>query len=286
MASPPLVFYCSLLFIFTSKASADNFSVAELDSTILDLALKELQSVRARTGILYQVPANILNSGVKASAIRLRAGNIWSKGANTTAFSIPPRTVPVPYVKRLLIVYQNLGDQSSSYFSIPGYSLASPIVGLLAYNASDTRAQLDLNATVEHIVISLVPGVQNSSSIKCGKFRQDGSVQISDLVEGGRMSACLTRSTGHFAMIVPSGAAASGERRRSRWWGWACGAGGVVGVALLGLVGLGIFKRIRNKKMEAMADEGEPLRSVWVGESKMPSATLMIRTQPVLETGN
>ncbi|PHT96925.1 Folate-biopterin transporter 1, chloroplastic [Capsicum chinense] len=57
---------------------------------------------------------------MKLSLVRLRSRTLWENGANFSGFSIPPRTISVPYVKRINILYNDLGNLSSHYFNISG----------------------------------------------------------------------------------------------------------------------------------------------------------------------
>ncbi|XP_008794994.2 uncharacterized protein LOC103710862 [Phoenix dactylifera] len=293
--------WCIFLLVFPSflltLAQSSNRSIESLNSAIRDYAFKEL--VRRRTGVLYEVslPRNL--SGITASVLRLRSGSMRSRGANLSSIHIPPGVTPVPpSVRRLVIVYHDLGNRSSSYYDLPGYSLVAPVVGCLAYDASNVSSgitkELELALPADRILVvfpefNLPEGM--NPAIKCAAFGRGGSVHLHDVVS---KNTCSAASTGHFAIVVPSVAPASPpsvERKKteSRWevrvMASACG---VVGLVLVGLVGLGIFRLVRNKKMEGMesqAEEGEALGTTWVGRSKMPSATMM-RTQPVIEDGS
>lgn len=309
---PPLFIIFLFFQYFSARMSAAmNMMRQDLDSTIRDCAFKELSSHNSRTGTLYQItlPSNL--SGVHAAAMRLRANSFWSQGANTTAFRIPPGVIPVPHVKRLVIICQNLdsgSSSSSSYYqrfnsAVPvGYSAVGPLISFLTYNASSAAAELDLRVVAGHPMLISFP-VINSSGIKCAKFRRDGSVQISDAAGGeGKSRACLTTSTGHFTMVLSSSStttvlAGEAEGGKSRWWIWvvAGGGGGVVGLSLL-LVILLLQRECsssttttnnnnskKRKMMEEKAEEEEALGCIWIGESKMPAATLTIRTQTMLE---
>ncbi|KAG1335148.1 hypothetical protein COCNU_03G012670 [Cocos nucifera] len=267
-----------------------------LNSVIRDYAFEEL--VGRRTGVPYEVsvPRNL--SGIRSSVLRLRRGSLWTRGANLSSIHIPPGAMPVPSVRRLVIVYNDLGNRSSSYYNVPGYSLVAPVVGCLAYDASNVSSgitrELELALPGDGILVAfpqvnLPEGLMNST-IKCAAFGRSGSVHLDDMVS---KNVCSAASTGYFAIVVPSVAPASPpsveQKTESRWKVWAmASACGVVGLVLVGLVGLGIFGSVRNKKMEDMesqAEEGEALGTTWVGRSKMPSATMM-RTQPVIEDGS
>lgn len=249
--------------------------------------------------MLYEVslPRNL--TGIRASVLRLRSGSLWIRGANISSIHIPPGSLPVPSVRRLVIVYHDLGNRSSSYYNVPGYSLVAPVVGCLAYDASNVSSgimsDLELALPAGDRILVAFPEVKlpegMNSAIKCATFGRNGSVHLDDMVS---KNICAAGSTGHFTIVVPSVPPGSSppsveQKTERRWKVWViASACGVVGLVLVGLVGLGIFRLVRNKKMEDMesqAEEGEGLGTTWVGGSKMPSAAMM-RTQPVIEDGS
>ncbi|XP_072980136.1 uncharacterized protein [Typha angustifolia] len=264
----------------TSTSTADS-----LNSTLRDYAFKAL--VRRRTGQLYQVPLPSHLSGVTASVMRLRGGSLWSRGVNSTSFRIPPSIKTVPYVTRLVIVFDDLGDSSSSYFRIPGYSLVAPVVGFLPYDASSLKeiefAILKDPISVIFTNVSLPEGVNPTA--KCASFGPGGSLNVGDTAKN---NVCTAKSTGHFTIVVPSAVRPPLAARASKWDVWVVGCGvGAVGLILVCLVGFGIFRLRRDRKMVSMqskAEEGEALEIMWIGRSKMPSA-VMVRTQPLIEDG-
>ncbi|KAF8412159.1 hypothetical protein HHK36_000116 [Tetracentron sinense] len=253
-----------------------------LDVLLRDYACKAVG--RHRSGVLYKatLPANL--SSIEVSAVRLRSGSFWIRGANFSNFRMPPKIIPMPFVRRIAIVYQNLGNWSSHYYSLPGYSLISPVVGFLAYDAPNSSARwvrkLNLSVTGDPISIhfpqvSLPKG--SNSTIRCVRFGAGGSVDFSKMT---MPNVCYTRDQGHFSIVVPI------KKKERQWKLWVVGFGcGFVGLVLVGLVGMVVFKFVKMKgigEMERQADAGVAFETIWIGSSKMPSATL-IRTQPVLE---
>ncbi|XP_077252055.1 uncharacterized protein LOC143891351 [Tasmannia lanceolata] len=303
----PRISWCIIFALLSLIPSSfgeisSNFSSESLDALLRDSAFKALD-LRPRTGVLYRVPITSNLSGVEVYVTRLKSGSFWSRGENFSSIDIPRRVITMPYVKRLAIVYQNLANWSSSYYSIPGYSLVTPIVGFFTYNASNLSlgsiSKLDLRVTGDPISIKF-PSIElpkgSNSTIKCARFDAGGSVVLSDIT---LPNVCLTMNQGHFSMVIPSipsltpGSAltpvpspAKLPNKGRKWKVWVIAFGGIVGgLVLVGLVGLVIFKHMKKKKMRAMekqADEGEALGSIWVNGSRMPSATA-IRTKPVLE---
>lgn len=174
------------------------------------------------------------------------------------------------------------------------------MVGFHVYNATSlyedggrngSYRRLDLSVTGEPIAVYF-PALEkmyatNSSITKCVSFDERGSdYQYSDLVPP---NACLTRTQGHFSVVVPLPAilpVSPGGRGRGRWKLWVVVAGcGIAAMALVGLVVWGACRGMKKKKMVKMqkeSDDGEALGSLWIGGSRLPTASA-IRTQPVLE---
>ncbi|KAG1346483.1 hypothetical protein COCNU_06G003120 [Cocos nucifera] len=262
-----------------------------LDSAIRDHAFQALE--RHRTGVVYDIslPANL--SGMTASVLRLRSSSLWRKGANFTAFRIPPRTLTAkPFVRRLVIVYQDWGNWSASYYNMTSHKFVGPVIGFLAYDAS-SNTTMELNFRVNGGAVSIsFPGAAlpkgSNSTAKCARFWQNGTVDFGDLESS---NACMTTSTGHFAIVVPLEGTEHprviGKGKEKKWRLWVAAIGGGV-VGLLSLIVVAMLKLVEKRKREKMvrqAEEGEALEAIWIGRNRMPSATT-IRTQPVLENGD
>ncbi|KAF8013345.1 hypothetical protein BT93_I1245 [Corymbia citriodora subsp. variegata] len=279
----PTVFYL---------ASADptvKMATNSLDASVENSAFQTLVLRRPHTGALYKalLPANL--SGMEVSVIRLRSKTLWKKGTNFSGFTIPPRTSPVPHVKRLAIVYQNLGNWSSQYYSGPEYSLLTPVVGFKVYDASNVHSnsiiKLGLNTSGNPISIqfnALLNSSGKPSTGKCAAFYANGTVLLSAM---GSAYTCYAQDQGRFSIIIPI---PPETRKGKRGKCWVIGLVlGFVGMALMCYVGFMFLRMSRSKKVQVMerkADDGELFKTIWVGGSKMPSATVT-RTQPVLENG-
>ncbi|KAF9617765.1 hypothetical protein IFM89_038527 [Coptis chinensis] len=267
-----------------------NTSRDSLDVLLQEYAYKSL--AQHRTGILYNVtlPSNF--SGIEVSALTLRSGSFWTKGANISEFRLPSRIIPQPFVKRMSVVYQNLGNWSSTYYNVPGYTMVTPVIGFMVYNATNVSAYsiMKLNLTLMGEPISvhfpqfILPQGSNSTSIKCVRFGEGASLEFSDMALN---NVCSTRDQGHFSVVVPEVEKQKAKRSKERLWKWLVigFALGFAALVLIGLVGVIVYKFVkmkRNEEMERKADEGESFENVWIGMSRMPSATVT-RTQPVLE---
>ncbi|KAL3850515.1 hypothetical protein ACJIZ3_012397 [Penstemon smallii] len=296
-----LAYFCTFL-IGLNLVGAQ--SSRELDSLLQDYAFRAF--VNPRTGVVYDggVLANL--TGVRVAALRLRSGSLRRKGVRSyKEFNIPVGLIEQPYVERVVLVYHNLGNWSSFYYPLPGYNFLSPVLGLLAYDATDLSAaslsELDVRASGSPISIEFqnVGFGPKGSSPKCVYFGLDGSVGFDNVV---KENTCLTTNQGHFSIVVeslvapaPSPAGGTGgttgigggEGRRSKrvWIIGGCVVGGVVLLVLLALLFCYVRKCRQRKKMRRMeeaAELGVVLPMTRVGNTKAPMA-LETRTRPVLE---
>ncbi|KAG2691176.1 hypothetical protein I3760_09G224400 [Carya illinoinensis] len=268
-----------------------------LDALLQAYAYKAFH--RPKTGIPYEgaVPSNL--TGINITALRLRSGSLFRYGvAKYNEFHIPKGVSEQPYVKRLVLVYQNLGNRSATYYQLSGYTYLTPVLGLLAYNASNLLAtdlpELNITATRDPISIrfSDVKSAPDGAVAKCVQFDLYGQHSFSNVSSNNQ---CSTIQHGHFSIVVesiappPISPTPSGEGKKNN-----SKVGIIVGSVLGGLALLMIltflvlwvqkFKhRKKVQQMERAADVGEALHMTTVGNTKAPAATVT-RTQPVLET--
>ncbi|KAF3658304.1 hypothetical protein FXO38_13281 [Capsicum annuum] len=113
-----LLLFLLLKLSFLVQCSHNNSLTKSLEVILHEHAFKSL--VHQHTGSLYNASVPSSLAGMKLSLVRLRSRTLWEKGANFSGFSIPPRTIPVPYVKRINILYNDLGNLFSHYFNISG----------------------------------------------------------------------------------------------------------------------------------------------------------------------
>ncbi|XP_008788048.2 uncharacterized protein LOC103705920 [Phoenix dactylifera] len=292
-----------VLSAYQYKAQSTGGSIISsrsLDALLQDYAFRAF--VRPRTGIQYdgQVPSNI--TGIKIAALRLRSGSLYNRGVSFKEFHIPKGVIVQPYVERLVLVYQNLGNWSSTYYNLPGFTYLTPVLGLLAYDAVNLSANNlpELGVIVSKSPISInFTNVSMAPSARCVYFNLDGIPEFGDLVSS---SACLTYRQGHFSIVVntsgvapspapsevpsPSPSPVRAKRNASKVWK-IVGAvvGGFAALVLLALL-VAWMCRYRQKRkvaeMERHADVGEALQMARVGTTQAPLAS-GTRTQPVLE---
>jgi hypothetical protein len=257
---------------------SNDYSIESLNAFIHDLADKAL--VKPRTGTLYNIslPANF--SGMEVSVVRIRSGKFWDKGANFSFFHIPPGIRPIPSAKRLSILYQNLGNWSSYYYNVPGYRLVAPVVGLTAYDSSNSSTignrRVDFSIMGDPISVHFLNIViQDHVTPKCVEFGADGSFQLQDMNES---YVCITHGEGHFSVVVLK----KQEEGNMKLWALGFGFVGLVSVVLVMVAIARLLRRKKMRKMEKQSERGVAFDTFWIGGSKMPSAS-MVRTQPALE---
>ncbi|XP_021300396.1 uncharacterized protein LOC110428802 [Herrania umbratica] len=285
-------------------------SARALDALLQDYAYRAL--AHPRTGLPYDgvVPSNL--TGIRIAAMRLRSGSLRNRGVKMyKEFEIPTGVVEQPYVERLVLVYQNLGNWSMVYYSLPNYTYLAPVLGLLAYDASNLSAknspELDIRASGDPIKIKFsdVQSAPDGSVAKCVWFDLHGLVQFSNLASGNE---CSMIQQGHFSIVsesiapspapisplpsggggasnMPSPSAPENKTSRKVWIIVGSVLGGLALLVSLAFLVLWSQKYKQRKKMHQMeqaAEVGEALRMTSVGDAKAPAATVT-RTQPTLE---
>lgn len=240
------------------------------------------------TGFFYNVslPSNF--TGMEVSVVRLRTVSFWLRGLNHSYLNLPPRIVPQPNRKRMAILYENFGNWSSHYYHVPNYTMVAPVFGFMAYSSSE-KAFINcekMNLTIQGDPITIrfphvLPLAKNVTPI-CAKFVANGSVEFTNMT---KPYLCEAQSQGHYTLVVPSPKAPPNQGKKFAIW-WVLGfVIGFVGLVMLALVLLAIVKAAKKRKlrkMEKVSEGGEAFDTFWIGESKLPLAT-MIRTQPALE---
>ncbi|KAL1360190.1 hypothetical protein HN51_005543 [Arachis hypogaea] len=302
-----VMFFLLLCFepLHTTAADSSLPSGAKaLDATLQHYAHNAL--VKPKTGTIYnaQLPSNL--NGIKVSALRLRSGSLRRKGyPNYNEFEIPKGIIERPYVERLVLVYQNLGnlDLSRKYYPLENYTYLAPILGLLAYNGSDLSTRNlpeldDVKAYGDPVLIKFrnVKPVPSGAVAKCVWFDLKGTSNFTNVT--GEGNTCSTSQQGHFAIVVespsapspapaPAGGGGGGGKKSHKkvWIIVGSVLGGLALLVVLLLLVLWIQKYKEKKKMQQMeraAEVGEALNMTSIGDTMAPSATVT-RTQPSLE---
>lgn len=275
-------------FVEPSNLYGYNYDSKSLSNFFHDYVNKSI--VKTQTGILYNIPLPSNFSGMDVTFVRLRSGSLRNRGANFSSFYIPPKVVPNPYVKRLAIVYENLGNWSSLYYKVPNYSLVASVVGFTVYDSPSVLGTEKLNLSVKGKPISIwfddyVALRGKNDTPKCVKFSDDGGFEINNMTSN---NGCIASGQGHFSIVVPSSPHDPMilKKKKTYWKWWLIGfGGGFVGVVLLILASTAIFKIVKRKRLRAMekqSEQGVAFDTLWVGASKMPSVS-MVRTQPTIE---
>ncbi|XP_060171087.1 uncharacterized protein LOC132602084 [Lycium barbarum] len=197
-----------LIFVATGSASINSQSTAKssLDSLLQEYAFKALSWPRTKTGTAYEgsVPVNL--TGIRISALMLRRDSLkWRGYGYYHEFLIPTGITEEPYVTRIVLVYQNLGNWSSLYYPLPGYIYQTPVLGIFAYDAMDmcakNKPELQIHALENPIDIrfSNVQPAPEGSLLKCVYFNSDNSIEFGNVTNG---NVCSTRKQGHFAIVA------------------------------------------------------------------------------------
>ncbi|CAN6208606.1 unnamed protein product [Urochloa humidicola] len=300
-----------------AQSRAANISAVE--AAVRDRALELLRGGASKLADV-PLPASLSAAGaVAASALRVRSNALWADGANATAgadvaFAVPPRVLPAPFARRVAIVFVRFaaggdadadataGAAAALFAAPPGYALAAPVAGLLAYDASASghdAARVSLRTLGAPVRVeftnlsSPAAGAKgfrfNATAARCVTFAAGGEVAATHAVAVASGAACLVTGTGHFgiAVRVAETPAAAASVVRARWWAWTVGvgAGGVLGASGLAVSVAGAVswsRRRRREEMERRAMAGEELGRMTVRGSRMPSAKVM-RTRPEME---
>lgn len=291
------------------RAQSNSTSQKSLDALLQDYAYRALGNPRTGKVFDAQVPSNF--SGIKLAALRLRSGSMRRIGfASYKEFSLPIGVIVQPYVIRLVLVYQNLGNWSRTYYGGSNYTLLAPVLGLLAYDAGNLSAtnlqELDITASNEPISIQFtnVKVAPTGLTPKCIWFDLQGVPELSNLTSS---NVCSTYRQGHFSIVVESIAPApapapasppgqgpvspvvppsAGKKDNSRAWKIAAPVVGGSAVLVVFALLLVWLQKYRNKKkieeMERQAEIGEALQMTSIGDSRAPMA-MGTRTPPMLE---
>ncbi|KAK7386096.1 hypothetical protein VNO78_26043 [Psophocarpus tetragonolobus] len=299
-----LLFLLLLLRCFPAPlVRAQSSQASSLDAILQEYAFRAL--VKPKTGTIYnatsQLPSNL--TGVKIAALRLRSGSMRRKGfPSYNEFEIPKGVIVKPYLKRLVLVYQNLGNLSNTYYPLlPNYTYLAPVLGLLLYNASNLSATnlptLNVNASGDPIKVRFqdVTDPPLGAVAKCVWFDLQGSSNFSNVTGG---NTCSTSTQGHFSIVYdssvllrppppPPTSPAPSPPKESNKVGLIVGSvlGGLVFLVLLFLLLFWVLKFKQKKKiqrMERASEAGEALHMAFVRDTKAPAAT-GTRTQPALE---
>ncbi|VYS63691.1 unnamed protein product [Arabidopsis thaliana] len=284
----------SSLIHFNSTTSILNVTLPHsLSQSLENFAIKTL-TTQHHTGALYRaiLPENL--SGIEVSVVRLTGKSLWNSGAKFSNVLIPERSVSVPPARRVAIVYQNLGNWSNHWYTVPGYRLIASVLGFKVLDVSDQdnvkEISLKMKNPVEVSFRDLPKETDEKmlSRVRCVSFKaqtkDEEATHISRMVIPG---VCYGSSHGDYSVIEPLENDKKNVESWSTWW-WLWIVGFVLGFGLLGFVCTMGIRVSRAKKIQVMmerdANDGEVFESRWFGGSKMPSAAVT-RTLPELESG-
>ncbi|KAL0907591.1 hypothetical protein M5K25_022009 [Dendrobium thyrsiflorum] len=278
----PLLLLLFLLLLISLTTSSPTPDRRRLIDNIIHSAALHSYPKRHKTAVPYAVSLPLALSAATAHAMRFRAGRLRRQGADFKEFHLSPGLVAHPHSKRLLIVHQNLGNLSDSLYSLPGYQLISPVLGLLIYDAIGSNStELDVKVTKAPIELdfSRIAGVPEiKEELLCAVFGLGKQVEVL-----GRGRVCLVKGQGHFGLVVERGM----EKVVRRWkLVVAAATAGAMGAVLIGLVVVAVVKGKKKERrmaeMERRAYENEALRVSMVGHLRAYTAAA-VRTAPAME---
>lgn len=294
-----LILTSILLSLFRCKAQPSR----QLDSLLQGYAYRALHNPKSGTVYNASIPSNL--TGINLQVVRLRSGSLRLRGVDyLEEFKIPDGVITKPYVVRLALVYQNLGNWSTFYYPLSGYSYLTPVIGLLAYDAQNLSAtnlnELDIIAANSPILVrfSNVRTVVDGEGMECVWFDLKGSYEFQKMVSS---NVCSSNRQGHFAIVTnvtmppPSLSPSPSispllpplpKLKRVKVWKIVVGVvSGFVGLVILALA---VFCMVRERKvkkmkeMEETANTNEALQMARVGGAQAPFAS-GTRTLPMLE---
>ncbi|KAM0070083.1 hypothetical protein Hdeb2414_s0001g00009301 [Helianthus debilis subsp. tardiflorus] len=251
-----------------------------LDLAIQNYTFKSFKNFKTGTSYNIHLPSNF--TGINVSTVKYRSGSLKRYGASIQEFHLGVGVDVHPYVGRVLLVTQNLGNNWSNiyydtyiYNQLLDYQLVSPVLGLLAYNADSDSKELEVkiqSPKVNGIKIDFSNyTIQKNDTLHgkmqmCATFGDDGKVTLQKEVAP---NICATSSHGHFGLVVQSPMLL--ERKKIKRWKVVFGssAGAAIGAFLLGLLLVAMFvngkKKARMDELERRAYEEEALQVSMAG---------------------
>ncbi|QHO48541.1 hypothetical protein DS421_1g06310 [Arachis hypogaea] len=263
----------------SSSNNVATISPRTLDAILQDCAFKAL--IKPKTGTPYdaQVPKNL--SGVSVSALRLRSGSLRNRGFKSyKEFQIPIGVLEQPYVKRLVLVYHNLGNLSENFYPLPGYSYLAPVLGLLAYSGANLTGQdlpeLNLVTSDNSILINFKD--VKKFPIEQGHFSiVVESSKIAPSPEPAAVAANFGDEHNHHH---------GGNKDMSKVWIIVASVfGGCIVFIILSLLIVRVKRAKRSmriQQLEFAAESDETLHMASIGGTKAPLA-VGTRTRPMIE---
>ncbi|KAL3645370.1 hypothetical protein CASFOL_010550 [Castilleja foliolosa] len=297
-------FLCSITLLLLSLATLQPLKGQSEDiksARLLDLVIRDYlfrsHKKNFRTGKLYNVnlPSNL--SGIDVDTARFRCGSLRRYGAKMKEFYLGPGTHVQPCSERIILVRQNLGSSWSSLYNdnyeLTGYTLVSPVLGLLAYNPGcynkSIAPEVEVRAGKSPITVDFgnaklletTPGIIPL----CAGFDENGKITLSNQA---RPNVCVATRHGHFGLVVESPLMPMRKRASKMKIAMGSSIGVALGAFLLSLLVVAMFvkskkkKKARMEEMERRAYEEEALQVSMVGHVRAVTAS-GTRTMPRIE---
>ncbi|KAL3624410.1 hypothetical protein CASFOL_031078 [Castilleja foliolosa] len=266
-----------------AHGSSQSYKINSLDHYLYNYAINKVPNPIKDKLYNLSLPANL--TGVELSFSRVRSHSLRVNSTNHISyFSIPPWTLPWPYKKRVDLIYQNLGNWSTSYYNVPNYIFVTPVLGLLAYHPNTTssnNSKLDLIVMGEYQIIVRFPKISTEKIdvMKCVRFDVNGTIELSEMMKSEGLS-CGVKKPGHFSIVMPNQADILIKGQGIVVRTVVSGFLSVIVIVVVCVLGHKAWiRRERRKKMEMMSEINMALETLRVGRSKMSLPT-DIRTYP------
>ncbi|KAI5083723.1 hypothetical protein GOP47_0003466 [Adiantum capillus-veneris] len=296
-----------------TTATANGVRRAGIDSNLHKYAVQRLLSGHFHTGVAYNVSLPPSLQGVRCQVMRLRAGSLHRRGLSFNDFLIPKGARVHTGGPFVLMVYKSIPLSLTAllYTLPPGYTLISPILGLLVYtsltptafNASSVEKSLTDMPPISITIPIDESSVHSQDGPLCAFFDINGVLSLSSL--SSPPSTCSSATLMDMALVLSSssssppppsnytsnGPPSSKPRKAAPAKAWRVALIAVLasfcGLAVMGatiMVGFRVLhKRHVAKMVKEPTDQQETLQTSVIGHTRAPTAA-SVRTKPTLET--
>ncbi|CAN0841583.1 hypothetical protein LINGRAHAP2_LOCUS3352 [Linum grandiflorum] len=301
-AGADLYFIIVILLALSSLIKADNEirTPDAMDEMIKDYTFRSLGVMknRIKTGEIFNVdlPSNL--SGIRANAARFRCGSLRRYGVQFDGFGLGVGLTLKPCLVRVMVIVQSLElNWSSIYYArydLSGYELASPILGLTAYDYNATSIMIN-DSSYDPFEVGIRSNESNPIAIKfsntttynnntlCAVFEKDGTVRLTPPISP---RVCSSTSDGHYGLVFKQPPPPPPKKKKAKRLlavVASLAAIGLLVLILLVLICIKARKDARRAERERNADEGEYLPVSAIGTVGTLPVAGFTRTAPTLE---
>lgn len=303
-----LLFFTLLTFspltAHTASVTSPDFALvpgvnlSAYDETIQQAAFSAFTKLSAQTGKIFQPTLSGALSNVSVYAVRLRVGSLRRYGLTVGAVKVSPGLKVLDPNFHVIVIYRNFGSLPVFTSPVLGQSFVSPVVGIRVYNGHNLNTvgplpSLGVTVLEDAIQINISSSATPSY---CVTFNSNGTTTTTNV--SSVPYVCTARVFGDYCLLglatptvppspgpIPVVTKIAGKSNNA----WKIVVGTVLGalglLAILSLLACVVFRyrrRRRFAKMQFQTDQGETLRSNFIGNSRAPAAP-GTRTRPTLE---